>query len=245
MNYYNEWDKTAGQWLRNLAAANHIPSGIVDGRSITEVKGPDINGHGQAHFFAGIGGWPLALRLAGWPEDREVWTGSCPCQPFSASGKRKGVTDERHLWPEFNRLIAECRPTVVFGEQVASQDGRLWLAGVRSDMEALGYRFGAADLCAAGVSAPHIRQRIFWVADSIGAHEFKREKGERQVEPTRRGWEQFQKFESPDKKARRVEQGASTLAYGVPFPLESVRAYGNAIVPAVAVEFIKSYLEAA
>jgi len=120
--------------------------------------------YGAAHFFAGVGGWPLALRMAGWPDDKPVWTASLPCQPFSNAGKRKGTKDERHLWPVFRELVAECRPPVLFGEQVASRDGREWLAGVRTDLEALGYAVGAADLCAAGVGAPHIRQRLFWVA---------------------------------------------------------------------------------
>lgn len=125
----------------------------------------DLNAR-RVHFFAGIGGWAEALRLAGWPDDREVWTGSCPCQPFSNAGKRRGTEDERHVWPEFRRLIAECKPPTIFGEQVASKDGRNWLASVRNDLENLGYAVGAADLCAAGVGAPHIRQRLYWVANS-------------------------------------------------------------------------------
>ena len=120
MNYYNEWDKYAAQWLRNLIATGHIPKGEVDERSIKDVTAGDLRGFTQCHFFAGLGGWSYALRLAGWPEDRECWTGSCPCQPFSVAGKRKGTEDERHLWPEFRRLIAERRPSVVFGEQVAA-----------------------------------------------------------------------------------------------------------------------------
>ena len=165
MDYYNEFESFPAQWLRNLGAAGQIPKGVVDERSIRDVRGADLAGFRQAHFFAGIGGWPLALRLAGWPDDEEVWTGSCPCQPFSTAGKRGGTADSRHLWPDFFRLIAERKPTVVFGEQVASKAGRAWLAGVRSDLEALGYAVGSADLCAAGVGAPHIRQRLFWVAD--------------------------------------------------------------------------------
>ncbi len=102
------------------------------------------------------------------PEDRLVWTGSCPCQPFSCAGKQKGTQDERHLWPEFRRLITECHPPIIFGEQVASKLGREWLAGVRADLEALGYAVGAADLCAAGATAPHLRQRLYWVADANG-----------------------------------------------------------------------------
>jgi DNA (cytosine-5)-methyltransferase 1 len=167
--YYNEFDPFAAAWLRNLIARGLIAPGDVDERSITDVHPDDLRGYAQAHFFAGIGGWSLALRLAGWDDDRPVWSGSCPCQPLSSAGQRKGHADERHLWPAFHGLIAECRPATVFGEQVASADGREWLAGVRADLEALGYACGAADLCAAGVGAPHIRQRIFWVAHADGA----------------------------------------------------------------------------
>jgi len=166
--YYNEFDPFAADWLENLISEGLIAPGDVDRRSIKEVDGNDLIGYDQCHFFAGIGGWSLALRLAGWSDDRPVWTGSCPCQPFSAAGKRQGTDDPRHLWPEFNRLIGKCNPAVVFGEQVASKDGRLWLAGVRADLEALGYAVGAADLCAAGAGAPHIRQRLYWLADANG-----------------------------------------------------------------------------
>lgn len=164
MNYYNENDPKAAAWLRELIRAGHIPAGDVDERSIVDVKANDLNGYTQHHFFAGIGGWSYALHLAGWPSDRPVATGSCPCQPFSNAGKGLGTADERHLWPIFFQLIAECRFPVVFGEQVASAAGRDWFAGVRADLEGLGYVTGGADLCAAGVGAPHIRQRIFWVA---------------------------------------------------------------------------------
>ena len=88
-HYYNENDPYAAQWLRNLMAAGHIPEGCVDTRSILDVQPEDLAVFTQCHFFAGIGGWPLALRLAGWPVDKPVWTGSCPCQPFSVAGKRK------------------------------------------------------------------------------------------------------------------------------------------------------------
>jgi len=162
--YYNEFDPKAAAWLRELIRCGHIAPGDVDERSIKDVKVDDLRGYIQHHFFAGIGGWSFALRRAGWADSRPVWTGSCPCQPFSAAGKRKGVEDDRHLWPEFRRLIADFDPAAVFGEQVASKDGRLWLSGVRTDLEAMGYGVGAADLCAAGVGAPHIRQRLWWAA---------------------------------------------------------------------------------
>jgi DNA (cytosine-5)-methyltransferase 1 len=163
--YYNENDPKAAAWLRELIKCGHIADGEVDERSIVDVRPDELAGFTQCHFFAGIGGWSYALRLAGWPDDRPVWTGSCPCQPFSVAGKQGGTADKRHLWPEFFRLIAERKPPVVFGEQVASKAGRGWLAGVRADLEGMGYGVGAADLCAAGIGAPHIRQRLWWVAD--------------------------------------------------------------------------------
>ncbi len=168
MNYYNEHDPKAAAWLRELIRQGHIPFGRVDERDIQQVNAKDLENYTQCHFFAGIGGWSLALHTAGWPDDRPVWTGSCPCQPFSAAGKGLGTADERHLWPEFARLIGECQPPEVFGEQVASAAGRLWLAGVRADLEGMGYAVGAADLCSAGVGSPNIRQRIYWMADASG-----------------------------------------------------------------------------
>lgn len=120
----------------------------------------------QVHLFAGIGVWSYSLRLAGWGDDRPVWTASFPCQPFSAAGRRLGTEDERHLWPVGLGLIAKCLPPVLFGEQVSSPDGLGWWDAVSADMENAGYAVGAADLCAPGVGAPHIRQRLYWMANS-------------------------------------------------------------------------------
>lgn len=164
MNYYNEFDKGAAQWLRNLIAAKLIPDGVVDERSIKDVDPSDLLGFTQCHFFAGIGGWSYALQLAGWPADRPVWTGSCPCQPYSAAGRQKGDADERNLWPAFFRLIRECRPLEVFGEQVESAIGYGWLDGVSTDLEGEGYACGAVVLGAHSVGAPHQRQRLYWMA---------------------------------------------------------------------------------
>lgn len=164
--YYNEFDPYAAQWLRNLITAGHIAPGDVDSRSIEDVKPGDLTGYTQCHFFAGIGVWSYALRRAGWPDSRPVWTGSCPCQPFSAAGKGNGFADERHLWPAWFHLIGQRNPVVVFGEQVSSKDADIWVDLVQTDMEALGYAFGAVPFPSAGVGAPHIRDRLYWLADS-------------------------------------------------------------------------------
>lgn len=166
MNYYNEHDPKAAAWLRELITQGLIPAGTVDERSITEIQPHELSEYTQCHFFAGIGGWSLALELAGWPATRPVWTGSCPCQPFSSAGKQLAQADERHLWPAFFNLIRECRPERVFGEQVASAIGKGWLDGVSADLESENYACGAAVLGAHSVGAPHLRQRLYWVADA-------------------------------------------------------------------------------
>lgn len=166
MNYYNEIDPYAARWLGNLMLAGHIPLGIIDTRSIEDVTPSDLAGFTQCHFFAGIGVWSYALRRAGWPDERPVWTGSCPCQPFSAAGAGLGFDDERHLWPTWQWLIEQCRPAVVLGEQVASRDADPWIDLVCDDLEALGYAFGAVPFPSAGVGAPHIRDRLYWVANA-------------------------------------------------------------------------------
>lgn len=166
--YYNELDANKAAWLRELVKAGAIAPGDVDERSIDDVKPDELIRYTQCHFFAGIGIWSYALRLSGWPDDQPVWTGSCPCQPFSAAGKKAGFADRRHLWPAWFKLIAERRPVVCFGEQVSSPDGLTWIDLVCTDMEGAAYTIGTADLCAAGVGAPHIRNRTFFVADTGG-----------------------------------------------------------------------------
>jgi len=283
--YYNEIDGFAAQWLRNLVARGHIASGEVDERSILEVQPDDIKGFKQAHFFAGIGGWSFAARLAGWPDDCPLWTGSCPCQPFSGAGRGKGEADERHLWPAFFSLIKQCQPSAIAGEQVASHLGYRWLAGVRSDLESAGYAVGAVDLCAASVGAPHARQRLWWLAHSdeqffepgrplAGAPrqsegpEKKRKRlwldaehgrgtggvsdpGSQRLEgsaqngataPAVEGGPVY--LQCADGKARQIEPGIEPLAYGVPARVGRLRAYGNAIVPQVAAEVLKVFMEA-
>ena len=193
-SYYNEIEPYAAEWLRNLIKAGHIPHGEVDTRSIIDVSPDDLRGFTQCHFFAGIGGWGHALRLAGWPDDRPIWTGSCPCQPFSVAGKGAGVEDARHLWPHFHRLIAACRPPVVMGEQVAGKAGYGWFDGVRADLEGTGYSSRAVDIPALAVNAPHIRQRLYWVAQNMeytndkrlegrGGSECDEQRTNRQTEP--------------------------------------------------------------
>jgi len=161
MIYFNDNEPFVCEWLRNL-----YPESVVDESDIESISSQNLQAFNQCHFFAGVGGWRYALELAGWPWWRKVWSGSCPCQPFSIAGEGKGTDDRRHAWPSFRKLIRKYLPATIFGEQVASPDGRRWLARVRFDLEEMGYAVGAADLCAASVAAPHARQRLFWVANA-------------------------------------------------------------------------------
>lgn len=164
--YYNEVDTNVAAWLRELIANDLIAYGDVDERSIEDVTPGDLTGYTQCHFFAGIGVWSYALRQAGWPDDKRVWTGSCPCQPFSTAGNQAGFADERHLWPAWHWLISQCQPDILFGEQVANGADQ-WIDLVSTDLEGAGYAFGAVDIPACGVGAPHIRQRRWFVAERL------------------------------------------------------------------------------
>ena len=262
--YYNEIDPFAAQWLRNLVAQNLIAPGDVDTRSIEDVSPDDLKPYAQCHFFAGIAGWSLALRNAGWSDDRAVWTGSCPCQPFSTAGKGAGFTDERHLWPAFFHLIQHRRPAIVFGEQVASKDALAWFDLVQTDLEAESYAARAVDLCAAGVGAPHIRQRMYWVANAndtrLQGHGKLRDLNGAQNRSTteRHGasgsldnrtsavngfWQTADWLYCRDNSWRPVEPALEPLVNGFPGRVGQLRAYGNAISPPLATVFIESVME--
>ncbi len=183
--FYNEIDPYCCAWLSNLMDKGHIRPGVICDKSIVDLTPDDVRPYDLAHFFAGIAGWDYALTLAGWRFDgRVTWTGSCPCQPFSQAGQRKGFDDARHLWPVWSRLIGERRPAIVLGEQVEAAIGWGWLDLVFADLEGQGYACGAAILPACGVGAPHIRQRLWFVADSDG--------GDASAEGLQRGGEQRQ-----------------------------------------------------
>jgi DNA (cytosine-5)-methyltransferase 1 len=246
--YYNEFDRSAAAWLRDLIREGLIAQEVVDERSITDISPNDLRGFTQCHFFAGIGGWSHALRLAGWPDDRPVWTGSCPCQSFSNAGARRGFKDERHLWPEFFRLISGCRPATVFGEQVAAavslgDEKQSWLDVVSKDLGNAGYEFGSAVFPAAYVGALHLRERLYFLANANGIQ------SSRECQPLGHGsidgfWADADWIKCPDGKRRAVKPGLDTLAHGRPGQMALLRGAGNAIVPQQAAEFIAAFLEA-
>ena len=219
--YYNENDPKAAAWLRELMWEDLIPVGHVDERSIEDVKPSELVGYRQCHFFAGIGGWAYALRLAGWPDDREVWTGSCPCKTHSTAAR--GNHTERDWWPYWGKLIAAAAPTIIFSEQVAVV--KSWFDIVCNDLEDVGYDIGAAILPAVSVGQDHIRQRLYFVAQ----HADKHSESECKVY-AKASWMQGHGSISPSVLP---ENGVSRRV--------ALRGFGNAIVPQVAAAFIQAY----
>ena len=259
--YYNEIDHYAAQWLRNLIKSGHIAPGYVDERSIIDVKPEDLTEFTQCHFFAGIGVWSLALRNAGWSDDRPVWTGSCPCQPFSVAGKKLGKLDERHLAPVWLNLIQQQNPPVIFGEQVAGAISKHWIDDLFTELENESYTCGAAVLPACGVGAPHKRERLFFgcmgnpnsigrqsqsqnkVVNGKGMEQDRREQVVRIQTSSyaNRFWENNEYIECLDGRFRPVEPGTFPLAHGATQRVGRLRAYGNCIVPQAATEFIIAF----
>lgn len=227
--YYNENDPKAAAWLRELIAHGLIAPGDVDERSIEDVCPRDVMGYTQCHWFAGIGGWSLALRLAGWPDDRSVWTGSCPCQPFSTAGSGKGIDDPRHLWPALRWHIDQCRPATVFGEQVIAP---VWIDGVLADFEQMGYTVRETDLCASIVGLPR-RKRLFWVANSNG--------NRKRICPEHEKTSGLFTFATADFGEWALQTGLVQSRDGLPARVGRLRGYGNAIVPQVAAKFIEAF----
>jgi len=250
MNYYNEFEPRTAHWLREIIQGGEIPNGVVDERCISQVCSDDLLSFTQCHFFAGIGGWPLALEMAGWDKNDPVWTGSCPCQPFSSAGKQLKYNDHRHLWPTWFHLIKKCLPSVVFGEQVASKSSLSWLDGVFSDLENEGYTCIAADLCAASVGAPHVRQRLFWAAiantNRHGLQTVSNEKALRLQTRDRGSTGRLGKMGSTPFWSEPCPPGARPLEMGngVSGEVDTLRGFGNAIIPELAARFVLSVQQA-
>lgn len=263
--YYNEHAPFAVQWLRELCATGAVPAGWVDGRSIQDVEARDIAGHDIAHWFAGIGVWSYAVEQSGWPRSGlRTWSASLPCQPFSGAGQRRGFDDPRHLWPTFFRLVEQCEPDVVVGEQVSGPDGAAWLDVVLSDLEGAGYAVAALDTCSAGVGAPQRRQRLYWSAARVGnaAHIQRqlqlggRRESTRWQEPPRDGgssaaigatagyWNDAVIHECIDGYRRPLGPGLRTLAAGAPGAVDALRGIGNALNAEVAIGFLVALREA-
>ena len=263
---YNEIDAVAAHVMRELITAGVIASGIVIEKSIKELTADDVRGHEQVHLFAGGGLWSVAARLAGWPDHEPFWTASCPCQPFSQAGKGLGYDDPRDLWPDVVRLLDDCRrdgytPPCIVGEQVGGKTGVHWFNRVRVDLEARGYEARMVEIPACAVDAPHIRNRIYWVAvahadfafgrigdeQSAGKFALDEQDARNAVRPGSRNesyWSDAEWIVCHDGKARRTKPGLRLLVDGLPGRVDIWRIAGNAISPVLAAEVLAALREA-
>jgi DNA (cytosine-5)-methyltransferase 1 len=247
--YYNEIDNHAADWLENLIAERLIADGIVDRRSIADVQPGDLRGFIQCHFFAGIGGWSLAFRRAGIPDDRPAWSASCPCPPWSRARiwhrDSAGTNDARDLWPVLFRLIDARRPARLYGEQVSGTKALPWIGRTCGDLAGLGYSLRTDHRRARDFGAPQGRERFYFAADlvragrqglvtggSAGASRPWRWRGEEDLRAIADA-----PFEPGDRWPQPLVRRGDD---GLPARVANLRAYGNAIDPWVAAEFISS-----
>ena len=222
---YNEIEPYAAGWLRNLIALGELPDGEVDERSIVDLRGDDLAGCNQIHFFAGIGVWARALRDAGWPDNKPVWTGSCPCQPLSSVARGRNIR-EKDLWPAWRALIVSSRPGTIFGEQVANDRG--WFDRLCDDLEPLDYTIGAAVLPAVSVGKDHLRHRLYFVCNANC-----------QSQPSLPFDEKMARMSRGRRRSRNME-----TPHGPSARMGRLRAYGNALVLPVARAFVECAMEA-
>lgn len=164
----------------------HWPKSKIyeDIRTLTNtgsVESRGVSGNGKKKVFAPWSGGEV-----------DLITGGFPCQPFSHAGKRKGITDDRYLWPEMRRVIQEFSPSWVVGENVRgllSIDGGLVFESMCLDLEALGYEVQPFVIPACAVDAPHRRDRIWIIArntkyDGHTASKGRKGDGERTCKPS-------------------------------------------------------------
>lgn len=183
-------------------------------------------------------------------EKIDILTGGFPCQPYSNAGKRLGKEDDRHLWPHMLRAVREVKPRFVVGENVSglvSWNEGMVFDEVHADLEAEGYEVQAVLLPACGKNAPHRRERVWFIANANSIRPPRQEHGEKKSrfdskKNKTNGWKNF-----PTKSPIcRGDDGLSSRLDGITFPKwrnESIKAYGNAIVPQVALEIFKAIQE--
>ncbi len=186
----------------------------------------------------------------------DILSGGFPCQPYSAAGKRLGKEDDRHLWPEMLRAIREIQPKWIVGENVlglVNWNGGMVFDEVQADMENEGYKVQPYILPACSVNAPHRRDRVWFVAYSNSLRPQRRRNG-RELPGKRQNRSQrlknvgsisgtdWQNFPSQSAICG-GDDGIPKELDSITFPKwrnESIKAYGNAIVPQVAYQIFKS-----
>jgi DNA (cytosine-5)-methyltransferase 1 len=176
-------------------------------------------------------------------ETLTILTGGFPCQPFSHAGRRKGTADGRYQWPNMFRVIQNVKPDMVL-EQVCV------------DLESEGYEVQPFIIPACAVNAPHRRDRIWIIAHTDNKRNragFREIQGE-DVEVSKRNdnakpcypdWCRDWREVAAATCNARMDDGFSREVDGISYSFakwrnESIKAYGNAIVPQVAMEIFRA-----
>lgn len=238
----------ASEWMgwNNVASCEINPFG----RKVLKHYFPDALHHDDVHTFTKK---LLDEKIKGWNSKDVILSGGFPCQPYSNAGKRKGNKDERHLFPEMLRIIREVRPRWIVGENVrglVDWNGGLVFDKIHFDLESIGYEIQSFILPACSKNAPHRRDRIWIVAytDNKGFQRFQEKRnfgksGAKRKKQfagcVRTKWENF-----PIEPAIcGGNDGISRELDGITFPKwrdESIKAFGNAVVPQVVFEIFKA-----
>ena len=187
----------------------------------------------------------------------EIITGGFPCQPFSVAGKRKGTDDDRFLWSEMYRALREVQPRWVVAENVCGlltlQSGVVF-ERVCADLENAGYAVQPFIIPACAVGAPHRRDRVWIVANADSERCKGRMFPEKSKKTTNNIISEFHSFGTWDKWENNMAQSpVCNRNDGISFGLaditfskwrkESIKALGNAIVPAVVYQIFKAINE--
>lgn len=225
-------------------------------RRVLQHHWPHINHHSDVKEFPSS---QYAGRI-------DVLSGGFPCQPYSTAGKRLGKDDDRHLWPYMLRVIRDVGPTFVVGENVRgllNWSGGLVFDEVCSDLEGEGYEVIPFVLPAAGVGAPHRRDRVWFVAHAHGGTDVRTSGGYASSSEEERVSQRHEVRESAESGGIRYDEYATGQWSGFPsspalcggddglpseldgvtfrkWRRESIKAYGNAIVPQVAYQIFQS-----
>ncbi len=192
-------------------------------------------------------------------ETLTILTGGFPCQPFSQAGRRKGTADDRYQWPNMFRVIQNVKPDWVIAENVRGlvtwNDGMV-LEQVCVDLEGEGYEVQPFIIPACAVNAPHRRDRVWIIAytedkrSRAESREIQSENGEvpkrnDNAEPGYPNWCRDWREVAAATCNARMDDGLSREVDGISYSFakwrnESIKAYGNAIVPQVAMEIFRA-----
>ena len=165
-------------------------------------------------------------------------SGGFPCQPFSIAGEKRGINDERYLWPEMCRVISENRPTWVLGENVANFVN-MALEETCIDLESQGYEVQPLIIPACAVNAPHQRKRVFIIGHVSNTKRNGYQRAERLPQNIRTSKERREGalgsvtklFNDVDWEKRAIESGFLGANNGVPSRMDRLKCLGNAVVP--------------